>query len=259
MKEALEGCALLEDVDKHTFVRFCEYMYTGNYQPAEYTLLLDESSVLCGDEEEPKKSSGSNRGEDGPPAETLPPAALSIRASHRPTIDDDDDWGHFCAKSRKKGAKAIEVEPPASKRTLLWQKFSQQRFDAQITHFEPRKNAEACEDYTEVFLSHAQLYVFAEKYDVQELRYVALQKLQRTLAEFSLYEERAGDISTLLRYVYEHTAEHKNKPDNLRSLIVHYVSCNIEILAKDESFRNLLKEGGSIAGDLVDRLIERLD
>ena len=254
MKEAREGCALLEDVDKHTFVRFCEYLYTGNYQPADYTILLDESSIQReDDEEEPKKSSGSNQGEDGPLAEAVVPTAPSTRTSHRSTIEDEDEWSHFCAKPKKRAAKAAEFEPPASKRTLLWQKFSQQRYDAQIPYFEPRKNAESCEDYTEVFLSHARLYVFAEKYDVHELRYVALQKLQRTLAGFSLYKQRTGDISTLARYVYENTAERKAKADELRSLVVHYVACNIETLAKDELFRSLLKEG-SITGDLVDRL-----
>ena len=223
-------------------------------QPADYTILLDESSIQReDDEEEPKKSSGSNQGEDGPLAEAVVPTAPSTRTSHRSTIEDEDEWSHFCAKPKKRAAKAAEFEPPASKRTLLWQKFSQQRYDAQIPYFEPRKNAESCEDYTEVFLSHARLYVFAEKYDVHELRYVALQKLQRTLAGFSLYKQRTGDISTLARYVYENTAERKAKADELRSLVVHYVACNIETLAKDELFRSLLKEG-SITGDLVDRL-----
>jgi hypothetical protein len=59
--------------------------------------------------------------------------------------------------------------------------------------------------------------------------------------------------------VYENTAERKAKTDELRSLVVHYVACNIETLAKDELFRSLLKEGGSITGDLVDRLLQRLD
>ena len=83
MKEAREGCAPLEDVDKHTFVRFCEYLYPGNDQPANCTILFDELSVQCEDDEkEPQESlSESSRGEDRPPAEAIMPRVEGVRTS----------------------------------------------------------------------------------------------------------------------------------------------------------------------------------
>lgn len=45
MSEAMEGCAWLEDTDDHTFVRFGQFLYTGNYSPAEPTILLDHSQI----------------------------------------------------------------------------------------------------------------------------------------------------------------------------------------------------------------------
>ena len=71
----------------------------------------------------------------------------------------------------------------------------------------PRSNMHPQENYTEVFLSHARLYVFAEKYDIQPLKKLSRQKLQHTLAIYTLYPERVGDITTLLKYVYVNTAE----------------------------------------------------
>lgn len=65
-----------------------------------------------------------------------------------------------------------------------------------------RANRGANEDYTEVFLSHARLYVFADKYDIQPLKTLALEELHDKLATYTLYRGRTGDILALLRYVY---------------------------------------------------------
>ena len=54
--------------------------------------------------------------------------------------------------------------------------------------FQPRKKRESCENYTEVFLCHTRLYIFANKYDVGPLKDLSLHKLQRTLTEFTWYD-----------------------------------------------------------------------
>ena len=35
MSEAKQGSAVLDDVDEDTFARFCQYLYTGDYDYAE--------------------------------------------------------------------------------------------------------------------------------------------------------------------------------------------------------------------------------
>ncbi|CAF9930212.1 MAG: hypothetical protein ALECFALPRED_004550 [Alectoria fallacina] len=76
------------------------------------------------------------------------------------------------------------------------------------------------ENYTEVFLSHARLYVFAEKYDIQPLKKLSRQKLQHTLAIYTLYPERVGDITTLLKW------------DCIRTMLAHYVGTEMDTLVK---------------------------
>ena len=75
----------------------------------------------------------------------------------------------------------------------------------------PKTNRDSTEDFTEVFLSHARVYVFAEKYDIQPLKALAIHQLHATLAIFTLYSERVGDIAALLRYSYANTAEDTDK------------------------------------------------
>lgn len=77
------------------------------------------------------------------------------------------------------------------------------------------------EDYTDVFLSHACLCVFAEKYDIQPLKKLSCQKLQYTLADFTLYLERVGDIAILLKYVYANTSETKDGNEDIRTMLAH--------------------------------------
>jgi hypothetical protein len=52
---------------------------------------------------------------------------------------------------------------------------------------EVRQNSSPTEDYTTVFLGHAQLYVFAEKWSIEDLKTLALFKLHKTLILFTLY------------------------------------------------------------------------
>lgn len=78
-------------------------------------------------------------------------------------------------------------------------------------------------DDPEVFLCHARLYKFVDNYDVGPLRDLSLHKLQRSLAEFTLYDQRVGEIVHLMRYSYSNTTDHIGSADGLRILVAHYV------------------------------------
>ena len=45
MTDAKERCALLQDVDKRTFVRFSQYAYTEDYIAADPDILFDSFTV----------------------------------------------------------------------------------------------------------------------------------------------------------------------------------------------------------------------
>jgi len=63
---------------------------------------------------------------------------------------------------------------------------------------EPRKNKRSHEDYTEIFLSCARLYLFADYHGITNLKLLSLHKLQGALTVFILYEDRIKDIVQLV-------------------------------------------------------------
>lgn len=141
---------------------------------------------------------------------------------------------------------------------MSWVDFKEQQYATSQPVFQPWKNLEPYKYYTEVFLCHTQIYVFANKYNIGPLRALSLYKLQRTLAEFTLYDDRVGDIVGLMRYSYLTTFDRLEAVDDLKLLVIQYAAYVIEGLAPNIKFQSLLKEPGLLARDLINQILERL-
>ena len=145
-----------------------------------------------------------------------------------------------------------------SKRELLWDEFIES-IDKCDRDLRQSCNVDPYEDYCAVFLCHAQLYVFADKYDIQALSKLALSKLGLTLAHYNLYEEWKENIVELLRYFHANTPDRVGMTNKPRALVIRYVACVVEILKGSEAFHLLLGEANSISSDLTTELCRRLD
>ncbi|KAI9730207.1 MAG: hypothetical protein M1834_005971 [Cirrosporium novae-zelandiae] len=252
MCEAKEQCAYLEDVNEQTFVRFSQYIYTGEYDAAEPGILLDESSVETVDAVVNGNSPSTLN--DNNPDE----ARQSI-----------DEFGTVLLSSkvrrRKKGRVEMlpdflcEQAPPQSRKSLLRNAFSRKSYIAPSPLVNPQINIEPYKDFTPVFLSHAELYVFGDRYNIPNLQSLALHNLCQALDKFILCQDRIGDIIELMRYTYSNTADRAGLVDELRDLVVHYAACVVEDLQTSSEFGALLEEVGALGRDLVRRLVERLD
>ena len=156
-------------------------------------------------------------------------------------------------------AKAVSSYEISSKHKLK-QAFNELRYtghDVRTDVPPPRPNMLPSEDYTEVFLCHARLYVFAEKYDIQPLKMFAIHRLHQLLKVYRLYPERVVDITSLMRYVYANTrADDKAEP--MRALLMHYVGCEMNTLVNSEIFKAFLEEGGSFVGDFLGIVSKRI-
>ncbi|KAK2759337.1 hypothetical protein FQN54_002815 [Arachnomyces sp. PD_36] len=287
MSEAQSGSAILEETEEHTFVRFCQFAYTGDYDPAHPEIILEATAIDttngCDTDAEPTPESGQalEREPDplAEPGPEEPPPDPESWDEPEPAPEPEPepprhDWGTRRSKGvlgkKKKKGKALdprlvrikEIGPAPegrSGKSRLWDTFVTGRYGLSGSDFNPRANTESCEEYTQVFLCHAQLYVFADKYDISSLRELSLYKLHQTLIAFSLYPQRVGDIVELIRYTYANTGDGSQEQDQLRKLVIHYAACAIEDLARDEDFKCLLeKRDDSLSHDIITQMLSRL-
>lgn len=122
---------------------------------------------------------------------------------------------------------------------------------------QPRPNTDHEEDYSEVFLSHARLYLFADKYDIEKLKVLAMEELHATLAVFTMYQQRTGDVIALLQYIYANTAETKSGVDDLRSLMTEYIETEVESLIRNKDLEGLMSEDASMLAGIMEAVRRR--
>lgn len=122
--------------------------------------------------------------------DTLPPQPPTILEELQNTKRPDRNSGSLHHQEQQRWADFSAMEYPTG---------------LQEDIAEARANHEVCEDYTEVFLSHAQMYVFADRYSVENLRRLTLRRLHETLVKFTLYDVRVPDITALLAFSYATT------------------------------------------------------
>lgn len=114
------------------------------------------------------------------------------------------------------------------------------------------------QDFTDVFLCHACLYKFSERYQIPGLMNLALRKLRLTLANYVFRQSQAAAVIELIRYAYTHTMDYEKGRDKLRSLVLDYAVCYIHQLEREQSFTHLLREGGHLPSDLITRMASLL-
>ncbi|KAL8740109.1 MAG: hypothetical protein Q9190_007153 [Brigantiaea leucoxantha] len=244
MKEKEQGYAVLKGVTPDTFNRFLQWVYHGFYS-APHPKMVDASSPLSPDTLAIKEANEVRIG-----GSVDVPASEAIEADIGKPVEPDFDWSDFGSKTKNKKARKNEdcccSQFSSSSRQSLRQAFISRSYEA-LRSAVPiplaRKNENENEDYADVFLSHARLYVFANKYLIYDLKTLALENLHETLKFFEFYSYRTGDIVSLIRYVYGNTQiPDDGKIEPIRSLLAEYVGLEMDILMKDSAFRDLMIE-----------------
>lgn len=271
MAEAQTRSVIFDDMPEEDFIRFCQFAYTGDYTPP-LCIIKDETSdptqsrSLESDSEseisdvpqiELEPAPEEPAPEESAPAEELaleelapeePAPAPAEEPSLEPTLETPRAFGY-----RRRSYSQTHHISQASRKINLRRSFDikficstlpRQRI---INSCEIVPNSHANQDYTGVFLAHARLYIFADKYGIKPLESLSLHKLHATLKSFTLYRARVGDILKLVRYAY------KNGPgcerNKLRALVSEYIACEIDTIGKTKRFLALMEEGGLFVRD----------
>ncbi|KAG5979967.1 hypothetical protein E4U55_004526 [Claviceps digitariae] len=108
-------------------------------------------------------------------------------------------------------------------------------------------------DYSEFFIAHAKVYIFADYYGPENLADLAMQKLHQALCGFRLSRERFNDVLALVRFCYDRPA-----PDKLKKLVVSYIAGIVDTEIAAACLKEILKEKGEFAADVAWLMARRL-
>ncbi|KGO37452.1 hypothetical protein PEX1_012130 [Penicillium expansum] len=244
------------EVDVDTFARLCEFAYCRDYTPPSFRLVAGKfprfnlGSYDAIPEPEPEL-------EPIPEPEPEPIPAFryryaSLPSKYPPSDPFSNDDPEMPYKERSVWTKQLHN---AFEGSLVVSSQSEDLGDT----FTPPKNTGSWEDFTPVFLEQARLYVLADKYGIEPLSQLVLSKLYQTLKSFKLYDTGVSGIVELVRFVYLNTPpSYDSKLDALRNLVTCYVVSILGQIGENESFQELLEEGGSFVSDFW-RIIWRVD
>ncbi|KAG6318336.1 hypothetical protein E4U22_005498 [Claviceps purpurea] len=104
-------------------------------------------------------------------------------------------------------------------------------------------------DYSQFFIAHAKVFIFADRYGVTGLLDLSMPKLHEALCGFRLSKARVGDILALVRFCYQVPC-----PGKLRRLVASYSAAIMDIqVSRDvaKSFQELLKEREDFGADVA--------
>jgi hypothetical protein len=98
------------------------------------------------------------------------------------------------------------------------------------------------------------LHVFADCYGITGLMDLTIHKLGKALVDTELDVDRVEDVTEMLQYCYDELT-----PPSLKSLLVSYTACKVEILWKNSRFRDLVARQGELLMALFEVMIRRLN
>jgi len=234
MSESLAAEVRWEDVDTPTFLRFMEFIYSGDYTTSNHLCGTGQSDIVM---EKSKQATFLDGLEND--LSDLPSQYISSKERK---------------KSRFKGKQILPVASPAVESAL--DSFRSLSYHAPITQSILKDTREpdlsGVQDQSNVLLIHATLYALAEKWGVDNLKKMSLFKLHQDLIALHLKTPGIEDLVDLMHYAYIdcHTPDLEHGIDELRGLICHYVVANARVTAENPEFTALLKEEGSLASDL---------
>ncbi|PHH81426.1 hypothetical protein CDD82_816 [Ophiocordyceps australis] len=213
-----------EDIDEIVFVSFWQFAYTGDYDTPKPIPPTTETSSK--QEVSPATTTSGEQVPNQQNTQTPPQAYNSARSAPQ-------------TKTAEKEKKFQE----------LWRKFRND-WARPITTYEVD---ETLKEYANPLVHHAKVYTLADRYAITRLMEVSFNRLHQSLMD---YYTRGGEdmVVELVRFACENLV-----PDDLRDLVVHYVTCTVEHLWEFKEFQELVEKHGVLSKELVGMMLLRLD
>ncbi|KAG5914776.1 hypothetical protein E4U61_005329 [Claviceps capensis] len=229
--EREQGYVVLENDDAKTVAAFAEFAYTGDYK------IASEMSPRSS-----KRKKTHQRTDD---------IGQSCSVWSQPR---NDHWKKFIQAHeygfQRPMCTDCGTEPPLFDRIICRNCGCRERTREMTVLPAPVLNAGSMEtDFTEFFIAHVKVFLFADCYGVAELLELSIRKLHQALCGFRLSKARVGDVLALVRFCYELPC-----PDRLKKLLASYSAAIMDVeVSRDvaKSFKDLLKEREDFGADVA--------
>jgi len=291
MAESQAGCTIWEDVSKETFERFTQFAYTGDYSIPK----MEKRNRIEMQKEAVTDDSSSNTLHRMLKTWDMAEADPDVVVEPGPDPEPEAARIHrISKKDKRKGKSAIVISsfldeslaptnPDLEQETVpitRRDKYPERQPHVHSEDFQsltfpllaPRNNHDkSCEpaehfdpdqSYTEVFLSHASLYILGDLQLIDSLKALALFKLHKTLCVFQLDNENAKDIIALARYAYSEEGGGGGLDEGIggvRGLVCQYMATNALVLSLNVGFMDLLGDGGQFVKDFFKYEVQRIN
>lgn len=229
MTESIKRRIIWKETEEDTFVRFSQYLYTGSYdeaKPSKRVVSKSDEIIAAGE------------------------------------VAFGETWLASTTKKKKKKNESLPTPwgfdngTAHMKTNSLWAKFKALHPDSPVhDELEPVPNVPS-DDYSEVFLCHARLYVLADCYGIDMLRTITLRRLRQVLVQFELHMHGSDDITQLVTYCLDQ--DRGDQGDALGSLVCLYSACKAEELWKNADFRAVLGTSPEFSEGFIASILKRL-
>ncbi|KAI1081876.1 hypothetical protein F5B20DRAFT_36468 [Whalleya microplaca] len=220
MREAIDGCAVWEDVEVDDFVGLCEFAYTGDYAVPNIDQTAKKFPVRPNDEADIEKYYKN----------------LNImRIVDFPSVS--------------------QSVSPGCGHTLFLRKFREKCVPlSNIRHLAVPKITTSSPDWTETFMRHARMYVLGDRYDVEGLRNIAFTRLACDLTRFTNTPDSLPSLESLIQFIYDNTVE----SDRIRDMLAMFTACIFENLILHPVMKHLFHEHFEFSRDVLQHVAERM-
>lgn len=240
----------LHEWDGDTVGRFVEFLYVGHYQAPGPTRQPSVAAAgAAGTERIAPDSDTHQHGADTP--------ATSYSVWTGTAQSDTTETG--LARTPSPGPRPltplgkfgleINSDPNPNMRQEVLEMFGLREFDPAVC------------GYGEVLLAHAKVYSLAQNQEVEALRKLSYKHLLSVLLGIGPVEPGwrvVVDIISLLRYVYSHTVPAEGSEEPLQKIVSQFAALNFPALQNRDEMTELIREGGTLASDLMEKVCKRL-
>lgn len=93
----------------------------------------------------------------------------------------------------------------------------------------------------DVFLCHARVFIFADRYKIAKLRDLAIRKLWVAMVNMTFTGSAIPDITQLVKYVYSHTTPDNPAGKEIRALVRRYCIIRLDRMRNHAEFWDFAK------------------